>query len=32
MILDNKGNFYLIGRGVIVFNKKGKKVGIIKIL
>ena len=26
MTLDNKGNLYLTGKGVTVFNKKGKKV------
>ena len=31
MTLDNKGNLYITGRGVTVFNKKGKKVGTIKI-
>ncbi len=31
MTLDNKGNLYLTGRGVTVFNKKGKKIGTIKI-
>lgn len=31
MTLDHKGNLYLTGRGVTVFNKKGKKVGTIKI-
>lgn len=31
MTLDNKGNLYLTGRGVTVFNKRGKKVGTIKI-
>lgn len=31
MTLDHKGNLYLTGRGVTIFNKKGKKVGVIKI-
>lgn len=31
MTLDHKGNLYLTGRGVTVFNKKGKKIGTIKI-
>lgn len=26
MTIDNKGNLYLTGRGVTVFNKKGKKI------
>jgi len=27
MTIDNKGNIYLTGKGVTVFNKKGKKLG-----
>ncbi|MBK8503850.1 MAG: SMP-30/gluconolactonase/LRE family protein [Saprospiraceae bacterium] len=27
MTLDNKGNVYLTGKGVTVFNKKGEKIG-----
>ena len=31
MTLDHKGNLYLTGKGVSIFNKKGKKVGHIEI-
>lgn len=31
MTIDNKGNLYLTGKGVTVFNKKGEKIGHIEV-
>jgi gluconolactonase len=31
MTIDSKGNIYLTGKGVIVFDKNGKKLGTIEI-